>query len=114
MASFAGFIASIDFGTTFCGIAFAPCKEDIGVNLIKCPVDWPFGPKGIETKVPTVILFDSKRNFQSFGYQAKREFSRLKPVDKQVYYYFERFKMELHQKEVAIYILYILLCNYFS
>ena len=102
MASFAGFIASIDFGTTFCGIAFAPCKESLGVNLIKCPVDWPFSPRGIETKVPTVILFNSKRKFQSFGYQAKREFIGLEPVQQQVCYYFEHFKMELHQKKVFI------------
>ena len=90
------YYAAIDFGTTCTGLAFA-LKGEEKVNF---KLKWPSGPTGIEVKAPTVALFDSKSSFMSFGFQAKKEFLRMSDEDKKTCYYFENFKMELHNRNV--------------
>lgn len=91
------YYAAIDFGTTFTGLAFTATGSD----KVEFKLKWPGAPEGYETKTPTTALFDSQRNFQSFGFEAKEKFSKLDEKKKKTWYYFERFKMQLHSEEVS-------------
>jgi len=91
------FCAAIDFGTTFTGLAFAEWGKGKTVAI-----SWEHdGLEGIDIKAPTAVLFDSGRNFLAFGFEAVKRYSRMNDKQKSDCNYFERFKMELHHKEVS-------------
>ena len=113
-----GNIAAIDFGTTFCSLAFATEKNpdlvdtrSMDSNTVKL--------NGYYTRVPTVILLrelESKSSAScdsdlpvsrtcdyevvSFGYDAMSQLCSLRASQRSKYLYFERFKMTLQQDEV--------------
>ena len=97
------FCAAIDFGTTYTGLAFAEWGKEKYVTAT-----WEHdGPKGIELKTPTAVLFDSGRSFIAFGFDAVKKYSKMNDIQKNDCYYFERFKMELHKQEVCyVYVIY--------
>ncbi|KAK3586349.1 hypothetical protein CHS0354_027316 [Potamilus streckersoni] len=93
-------VAAIDFGTTYSGYAFSfqheytedPCK--ISANT------WNAGSRGLMSlKAPTCALFDPKKKFHSFGYEAEEKYANL-AADGAAHgwYYFRRFKMTLFDK----------------
>ena len=90
------YFAAIDFGTTFTGLAFL----STATGEMELQLKWPGGPTGCEVKAPTVALFNSRRQFMSFGFQAKKDFLAMSDTEKKTCYYFEKFKMELHNKDV--------------
>ena len=110
-----GNIAAIDFGTTFCSLAFAteknPDPRSMDINTVKL--------NGYFARVPTVILLrelESKSSAScdsdlpvsrtcdyevaSFGYDALTQLCSLRASQRSKYLYFERFKMTLQQDEV--------------
>ena len=90
------FVAAIDFGTTFTGLAFASYphgKHNVALNK------WN-GHEGVEVKAPTAVLFHSSGEFASFGFEAVREYYEKGDREKLDCYFFKHFKMELHQKPV--------------
>ena len=112
-----GNIAAIDFGTTFCSLAFATVGNPDLVDTRSVEIN-TMRLNGYYTRVPTVILLrelDSTRSVScddlpvsrtcdyevvSFGYDAMKQLSSLKVSQRSKYLYFERFKMTLQQDEV--------------
>jgi len=106
-------VAAIDFGTTYSGYAFS-FKSDYKDNPLKISTNqnWVAGSRSlVSLKAPTVVLFNSKKEFIAFGYNAEDQYSEL-ALDNEHhdYYYFRRFKMALHKSKVrSIYLLIFLI-----
>ena len=87
-----GYVAAIDFGTTYCSVAYALQREK---EIIKLPLDGPL------TRVPNAILIERKSNsVVAFGYGAQNQFAQLPKEQQKEYIYFERMKMILYRKQV--------------
>ena len=86
-----GYVAAIDFGTTFCSVAYT---LEGSKEILKLPLDGP------HTRVPNAILIEKESNsVAAFGYHAQEKFSALKKQQKQ-FIYFERMKMILYRRQV--------------
>lgn len=86
-------VAAIDFGTTFCSLAYTlkGAKE-----ILKLPLDGP------HTRVPNAILLKKESNTVSaFGYRAQQQFCQLR--NQEEYTYFERMKMILYRSKVSLF-----------
>ena len=86
------YLAAIDFGTTYCSVAYIRkgCKD-----IVKLPLDGP------RTRVPNAILIDKNTNtVTAFGYRAQNQFSLLKKRQEK-FIYFERMKMILYRTKVS-------------
>ncbi|OWF52545.1 heat shock 70 kDa protein 12A-like [Mizuhopecten yessoensis] len=93
-------VAAIDFGTTYSGYAFSTTAEYKDNPLkIHSNQAWVAGGKSLlSLKTPTCLLLDKNEKLVSFGYEAENTYSDLLMDDKAAdYYYFQRFKMKLHQ-----------------
>lgn len=90
-------VAAIDFGTTFSGYAFSfkSKKDEVWMNK-----NWGAGLGFSSYKTPTCVLVGPDKEFKSFGYEAQQEYAALIEKDDQRYYYFDRFKMKLHNNKV--------------
>ena len=89
-----GYIAAIDFGTTYCSVAYTLKDSD---EIFKLPLDGPL------TRVPNAILIKKEGNeVDGFGYLAQNKFSRLPKNEKKNYMYFERMKMILYRTPVSL------------
>lgn len=81
-------VAAIDFGTTYSGYAysFRENPNKIFTNY------W----EKSAIKTPTVVLLDDRKQFHSFGREARTKYEELmKTEEHQKWYLFERFKMKL-------------------
>ena len=94
-------VVAIDFGTSFSGFAFAfNHKEgEAGIHMNK---EWGTDQGYSTLKTPTCLLLNPDKSFNSFGYEAQDIFAELDEDQAQEYYYFERFKMILHNNEVSL------------
>ena len=114
-----GNIAAIDFGTTFCSLAYAtevnPDEDLTNVDVNTVPLD-----NSRSRRVPTAILLrkaptstptdredGDKRVLKtccyevvSFGSEAVKQCNTLSATKRSEYLYFERFKMTLQNDEV--------------
>ena len=111
-----GNIAAIDFGTTFCSLAFATAgdpdlvnMQQVEINTLKLNKYYPRVPTAILLKEAKSAVRDSDDDPVSktcdyevvaFGYDAVSRHSALKPKERSEHLYFERFKMTLQQDEV--------------
>ena len=87
-----GYVAAIDFGSTYCSVAYAQRGEE---EIIKLPLDGPL------TRVPNAILIEKKRStVDAFGRVAQHRFSQLKEQQEN-YLLFERIKMILYRSKVS-------------
>ncbi|XP_053374144.1 heat shock 70 kDa protein 12A-like [Mercenaria mercenaria] len=86
-------VAAIDIGTTYSAYAYSFTDEYLkDPQKIYANQDWTDGIVLITVKAPTVVLFDSKGNFHSFGYEAEKNYARLSELDKhRGWKYFRRF-----------------------
>ena len=87
-------VAAIDFGTTFCSLAYTlkGTKE-----IVKLPLEGP------QTRVPNAILIEKESNTAlAFGYRAQRRFCQLRK-NQEEYAYFERMKMILYRTKVSLF-----------
>ena len=109
-----GNVAAIDFGTTFCSVAYTTSIAKDEIVTLKL--------NQYHSRVPTAILLkqngtNSIQNFnaddpvirspvyevESFGYEAQEQHAKLRASERSKYLYFERFKMSLQQDEVRSY-----------
>lgn len=89
------FVAAIDFGTTYCSVAYTLQQES--KEIFKLPIDGP------HTRVPNAILIERKTNkVEAFGERARTKFSKMKSEAREKYIYFERMKMILYRRPVSI------------
>ena len=119
-----GNVAAIDFGTTFCSLAYTTSFGTGAAARVGIVEPRP-APK-INTlqlneyhpRVPTAILLKPRDDgnlqnidedlvarspiydIKSFGYFAQNEYHKLRSSDRREWMYFERFKMNLQQDEV--------------
>lgn len=120
-----GNIAAIDFGTTYCSLAFATLANASSAALEEADISTMKLNEYYE-RVPTSILLKASiseavaHNTQednsddttpsvtcpyevySFGYDAMKHHNNLNAVERSEYLYFERFKMSLQHDEVSL------------
>ncbi|XP_060600928.1 heat shock 70 kDa protein 12A-like [Ruditapes philippinarum] len=93
-------VAAIDFGTTYSGYAYSfkdEYKKD--PSKIFANNSWSDGTSMRTSKAPTVILFDNKGKFNSFGYDAETKYAELSEDEEHIgWKYFRCFKMKLYEK----------------
>ena len=113
-----GNIAAIDFGTTFCSLAFATVDSSTAADNLSSVEINTMPLNKVYPRVPTAILLKEKPGSRcngdsaisktcdfevvEFGYDAVTKHCQLKPTEQSKYLYFERFKMTLQQDEVCI------------
>lgn len=86
-------VAALDFGTTYSGYAYSFYQDPL---KIFSPQTWFAGEGNLASlKTPTCLLLNPDRSFHSFGYTAVYLASERKHQD---YFFFSRFKMDLHWK----------------
>ena len=110
-----GNVAAIDFGTTFCSLAFATVRNPDLVDTRSVEIN-TMRLNGYYTRVPAVILLQELEwtssascgdlpmsrtcNYEvvSFGYDAMTQLCSLRASQRSKYLYFERFKQrdEVH------------------
>lgn len=89
-------VTAIDFGTTYSGYVFSFVNEPFKFT---CPIKWVDGAKCVSQKIPTCLLLKPDLSFESFGIAAEEQYAQLSEEGNHTeYYFFERFKMELHTK----------------
>ena len=92
-------VVAIDFGTTFSGFAFAFNNKEGGKSIHMSKERGT--DQGYSTmKTPTCLLLNLDQSFNSFGYEAKDKFADLEEEEARQYFYFESFKMILHNNKV--------------
>lgn len=104
------FVAAIDFGTSYFGYAWSS-KEDFKNYQDKTDKEpkiytnppWNSGGRGFfSEKTPTSLLLNSDRKLVAFGYDAENQYADLSQDEKHSdYYFFQRFKMNLHKVEFS-------------
>lgn len=89
------YIVAIDFGTAYSGYAYSMTSREQESD----PILKHWGENvGLDTpKTPTCILFDEKKKFISFGYEAKDAYLRLDSEDSKKKFFFDCFKMSLYE-----------------
>ena len=112
-----GNIAAIDFGTTFCSLAFATVGDPSLVDMNSVEIN-TISLNKFHPRVPTAILLKESSSLcngndesesvsktcdyevVAFGSEAVSKHSKLQPSERAKHLYFERFKMTLQQDEV--------------
>ena len=98
-------VAAIDFGTTYSGYAYS-LKHDFRKDPTQHIVTNTWGSeKMLSHKAPTCVLFNKDKRFDSFGYEAEEKYGEIaiegeEEVSK--WFFFERFKMKLHNQKVFL------------
>ena len=93
-------IVAIDFGTTYSGYAYAFRSSPEDIHLMRHPE----GGQAVGTvsyKIPTILLLNGQGEFHSFGYEARETYHNLDAEESRKWFYFEKFKMELHSRKVC-------------
>ena len=91
------FVVGIDFGTTYSGYCFSLSNDEL--NFLS-PQFWSSGHGGMTSlKLPTSLLLNPDQTRRCFGFEAEDIYAELVAEDTHHdYYFFQRFKMELHSK----------------
>lgn len=90
-------IAINDFGTSYSGYCFSLAS---GTDQIR-QVFWGT-EHGLKTpKTPTCILFNQKKEFSKFGYDAVMKYKSLPSSEADKWYFFQNFKMRLYNTNVT-------------
>ena len=95
-------VAAIDFGTTYCSLAYIT-DGDPDPTMMNFEYTYP--------RVPTSLLLkrnddDGTVEVKCFGYEARREYTRIRPKLQHQYIYFDRVKMSLKEEEDSEVLLY--------
>lgn len=85
-------VIAIDFGTTYSGYAFS-FKGHKGKILTKT-----HGYTLCDDRIPTIVLLNPDKTFNSFGYEAQDTYSKL-GEEKQTYFYCENFKIAFYKSK---------------
>lgn len=90
-------VVAIDFGTTYSGYAYAFTQDSTStVHMMEIP-----RYLGRGSQQPTALLLTEEGDFHSFGYEAQEYYHDMDEDDSKNWFYFEKFKMELHSREVS-------------
>ena len=103
-------VAAIDFGTTFSGYAFSSKHEYIkDPTMVSINQIWVAGSMSlVSLKAPTCVLFNEKKEFHSFEYEAENNYSELAmDGEHESWLFFKRFKIRLYEKKVCKWYIYI-------
>uniref|UniRef100_A0A7M4E054 Heat shock 70 kDa protein 12A-like n=1 Tax=Crocodylus porosus TaxID=8502 RepID=A0A7M4E054_CROPO len=94
MADKSLFIIAIDFGTSYSGYCFAleSCVDQIR------QVFWGMEHGFKTVKTPTCILFNEKKEFKKFGYDAVMKYNTFPASEAPKWYFFQNFKMKLYNQ----------------
>ena len=98
-------VAAVDLGTTYSGYSFGMVAElEKDPTKIFANQAWVSGQKSLlSLKTPTCLLLDKHQQFKSFGYEAENKYTDvMMDEETEDYYYFYRFKMNLHENEVTL------------
>ena len=105
------YVAAIDFGTCNTRMAYAKkpkiLNKRLGPEDITVMTDWESSP-GIDRTAPTTILIDRKGGI-FYGYEAEETMSNLTEDDLRKCFFVRNFKMELHEREVRLVLMNVLL-----
>lgn len=97
-------VAAIDFGTTYSGYAFSVShlKTKLKEVQILSNQAWNAGIReAVSLKTPTCLLLTKEKEIVSFGYEAENRYTDIvMDGEEDEYYYFYRFKMNLHENKV--------------
>ena len=90
-------VVGLDFGTTYSGYVFSLSNDELH---FLSPHFWSSGHGGMTSlKMPTSLLLNPDQTRNSFGFEAEDMYAELVAENKYSdYYFFQRFKMELHSK----------------
>lgn len=92
-------VVAIDFGTTYSGYAYAFTRSPDEIHLMRHSDAGHLG--GVAVKMPTILLLNERGGFHSFGYEAREAYHDLEEAETRQWLYFEKFKMELHSRQVG-------------
>ncbi len=96
-------VAAIDFGTTYSGYAFSFTRDPDSIHMMR---KWEGGDPGVSNqKTPTTLLLKPNGEFHSFGFGARDFYHDLEEAEAKKWYYFEKFKMNLHSNQVSLFVL---------
>ena len=93
-------IATIDFGTTHCSVAYllrpdlAPNPSEVDPTVLKLD-------NAGKNRVPSCILFDPNGKKIAFGYEARERFVALKSELIPQHFYFEHVKRHFQHEKVT-------------
>ena len=99
------FVATIDFGTTHCSVAYL-IRPDLQPEPSKLEPIVLSLDNDENKRVSSYILFDSNRKMIAFGQEARDKYASLKREERPKYHYFEHVKKQL-QREKVTYIIFI-------
>ena len=99
MEKYTKYIA-IDFGTSGCTLSLGFVEPD--PNNILVYTSWSKLKKGVDLKCPSILLVNPSKQFEKFGEEAFKAYSKLSKDDAKKYYYFYRFKMNLYRTPVSL------------
>ncbi|XP_060607438.1 heat shock 70 kDa protein 12B-like [Ruditapes philippinarum] len=74
-------VIAIDIGTSYSSGFYSFRNDPKEINAVEYFYD----------KVPTVVLFDKRKEFHSFGYKAVDNYKQLSDEEKRYWYYFKDF-----------------------
>ena len=94
------FIATIDFGTTHCSVAYLNRPDLASKPSEVDPTLLSLDEQG-NKRVPSCLLFDMNGKKVAFGYEAREHFTTLKSRRFE-HYYFEHVKRRLQQEKVIL------------
>lgn len=94
--------AAIDIGTEFSRYEFSLASKSHGDPLLIFSPDLRSDlTDRLSMGTPTCVLFNSKENFDSYGYKAEEKYSNLVLDDEhRNWYFFRRFRMMLSNEKV--------------
>ena len=92
-------MVAIDFGTTYTGFAFSFNRGNEQDEII-LNREWTSEQGDITLKTPTCLLLNPDLSFNSFGYDAMDTYVELQNEREEQKYFFQHFKMALHNDEV--------------
>ncbi|XP_054167177.1 heat shock 70 kDa protein 12A-like [Oppia nitens] len=91
-------VVAIDFGTTFSGYSFAFTRDADNAIHVMRKVEG-CDPDASNQKIPTILLLNPDGIFHSFGFASRDHYSSLEPKEANKWFYFEKFKMDLHYNQ---------------
>lgn len=95
------FLATIDFGTTHCSVAYL-LRPDQALNPSEIdPLLLKLDDAG-NKRVPSCILFDMNGKKIAFGYEARDQFATLDNQTRPQFHYFEHVKRQLQHEKVTV------------
>ena len=93
------YLATIDFGTTHCSVAYL-LRPDVATNPSQIdPTVLKLDNAG-NKRVPSCILFDSNGKKLAFGHEAREQFAALNYELRHQHHYFEHVKKNLQYEKV--------------